>query len=319
VRNPLYDGNEVEAGVDVVDTGSTVVFRHFASSPDVDPTVSVRSVVFGTMKGQDIGVVELEPTLAQLRGQGVVPFVLSARPSEPAEPIAVVGIPGLTYVSLAACHVTHPAAMLLEGPYHWFDYEADDCQGIIGGSSGSPVFSLQTGEVLAVVNTVAEPLRGFLPCMLDHPCEVAGAEPAYVEGSVYAGGVSGLVRCFDTAGRFDAALSACPLDPGVGMQPSPGTLTLTAGAPPAAVALAPAGLTNYRFGYGPAATIDCRDPAAYGPVTEWAAALSLSLAPSSTPGVNLLCVQAGVGPDPASGWQELSMPTVVTVRTSSAE
>lgn len=319
VRNPLYAANEVERGVDVVDTHSTVLFRHFGDSPDAATMVGVRAVAFGTMKGQDLGIVELEPTRGQLRSLGVVPFVLSARPSEIGEPIAVVGHPGLGNASLAACQVTHRASMILEGPYHWFDYEANDCQGIIGGSSGSPVFSLATGEVLAVINTVAAPLAGFLPCMEDHPCEVGDGAIHYAEASGYGGGLSTLARCFDDAGRFDPVLPACPLDRGLGMQPSPGVVAVTVGAPPAAIELMPAGLTHYRLAYGPAGTVDCRDPAAYGPITEWVAAPSLSIAASSVPGVNLLCVQAGVGADPATGWQAAGMPTVVTVRTWGAD
>jgi hypothetical protein len=155
--------------------------------------------------------------------------------------------------------------------------------------------------------------------MEDHPCEADVAGTTYVEGSVYGGGVSGLARCFDATGRFDPALPTCPLDRGAGMQPAPGTLAITAGAPSEPLRLNPQGLTDYRFAYGPAGTVDCRDPAAYGPVTEWAAMQGLSIAPSSAPGVNLLCVQAGVGPDPSSGWQDLAMPTVVTVRTWSAD
>jgi len=318
VRNPLYAANEIEAGVDAGDTQSTVLFRHFGDSPDAAVPAPVRAVAYGTMKGQDIGVVELEPTRGQLRAQGVVPFVLSGRPSELGEPVAVVGLPGLGNVSLAACQVTHRAPLILEGPYHWFDYEANDCQGLIGGSSGSPVFSLATGEVLAVVNTVADALGGFLPCMEDHPCEVGGGAIAYLEGSGYAGGVATLAGCFDDAGRFDPALAACPLDRGVGMQPSPGVVAATAGAPPVAVELAPAGLTDYRYAYGPAGVVDCRDQAAYGPVTDWAAVPSLSIETPSAPGVSVLCIQAGVGADPATGWQDPAMPTVVTVRTWNA-
>jgi len=317
VRNPLYAGNEIEAGLDVRDTQSMVLFRHFGDSPDAATMAMVRAVAFGTMKGQDIGIVELEPTRAQLRGQGVVPFVLSGRPGEFGEPIAVVGHPGLGNASLAACQITHGASMILEGPYHWYDYQANDCQGIIGGSSGSPVFSLATGEVLAVVNTVADPLAAFLPCMEDHPCEVGGGAIDYVEGSVYAGGVATLARCFDDGGRFDPSLAACPLDRGVGMQPSPGVVEVAAGAPPTTIDLAAAGLTDYRYAYGPAGTVDCRDPAGYGPVTSWVNAPSLSIATPSAPGVGVLCIQAGVGSDPAIGWQDPSMPTLVTVRTRS--
>ena len=318
VRNPLYEANEVEAGTDISAAQATVVFRYFDDSRDAATTARVRALAFGTMKGKDIGIVELEPTCGQLRAQGVVPFVLSPRPSDGGEGIAVVGLPFLNPVSLAACHATRRVPLVLEGVYHWFDHEANDCQGIVGGSSGTPVFSLATGEVLAVVNTLATPLAGYLPCVEDHPCEV-GDGITYAEGSAYASGISGLAGCFDATGRFDRELPACPLDRGVGLQPTPGSVALSVGAPPVTVALASAGASDYRFASGPAGTIDCRDAAAYGPVTDWATAPTLSVAAAAAPGVSLLCLQAGVGTDPTGAWQDLAAPTVVTVRTWSAD
>jgi hypothetical protein len=80
------------------------------------------------------------------------------------------------------------------------------------------------------------------------------------------------------------------------------------------VPLDPAGLTHYRTASGPAATTDCRSAASYGPVTAWLDAPEIAAVVSGDPGLYLVCIQAGPGPDPtAAGWQDLRTPTMVTV------
>jgi hypothetical protein len=314
---PFPGPDEVLRDVDLAGAQTSVNFRYFADSEAAATRVNPATARFVTMKGLDLSIIELVPTRAQLRAAGVVPFVLSDQPTADGEAIAIAGHPNAWPATLTACPFERRLPLLLEGGYHSFDGEADECQGIADGSSGSPVFSMATGEVVAVLSTIAQTaVSGPIDyCKTDHPCEVTSAGVAYATGTIYAGGVSGLVKCFDADGTLDLALSSCPLDRGVQMLPSPDSFLLTASATPAPVnvALDANGLTHYRYVFAPAGTVDCRQADGYGAVVAWADAPTITLTPPSAASVGLLCIQAGMGADPSTGWQDLATPTIVMV------
>jgi hypothetical protein len=322
VRAPFPGPDDVLRDLDLAATYSNVLFRYFADSESASTRVNAVTAPFVTMKGIDLAIIELAETRAQLRAAGVVPFVLSDRPTADSEAIAIVGHPNAAPATLTACPFERRLPLILEAVWHAFDAEADECQGIADGSSGSPVFSLATGEVVAVVSTQATPSpNGPLDdCLNNHPCEVTSAGVAYATGTTYTMGVSGLVGCFDPDGTLDLALPGCPLDRGVQMLPSPDNFTLTASATPApvSVALGANGLTHYRYVFAPAGAVDCRQAGGYGSVIAWADAPTITLTPPSAPGISLLCIQAGTGADPSTGWQDLATPTIVLVKVQAA-
>jgi hypothetical protein len=78
------------------------------------------------------------------------------------------------------------------------------------------------------------------------------------------------------------------------------------------LALDTQGLTHYRTLVAPAGGDDCRDVARYGAVVSAAESPSIHATVPGEPGLNLICIQAGVGSDPAGGgWQDASHPTMV--------
>ncbi|HEY4185113.1 MAG TPA: trypsin-like peptidase domain-containing protein [Polyangia bacterium] len=311
--------NAVVSGLELGGSPTSVRFREFADSQDAAVGTRASRVIFSTMKGMDLALIQLVSTRAELRARGIVPFVLSGTPTAAGEEVAIVGHPNLQPATISTCRFARRLPVVLEGGYHWFDAEADDCQGEAPGSSGSPVFSLATGLVVAVENTLAEPLLdGFSPCALNHPCEVTSAGVQYADGAVYAMGVSGLLACFDSTGSLDLQRSGCPLDRGVGMDASPQmNLVAAGGGQPVSFTLAANGLTHHRWAFGAAGTVDCRAVDGYGAVQAWATAPAIQVVQPAVGGVSLLCLQAGVGPDPAgSGWQDLATPTVIQLETS---
>jgi hypothetical protein len=218
---------------------------------------------------------------------------------------------------MAACRQLRQVPLLLEGGFHWYDAAANDCQGVEFGASGSPILSLATGMVVGVLNTKAETGSPYDPCGLNQPCE---AGPMYVDfylGTNYAIPTTGLDACFDATGRFQVALDGCPLDRGVQMKALVPRLQLPAvpGASlPVDVPLSAEGLSHYRTAVVRAATDDCRDESAYGPVVALADAPAVAATVPGDPGISLLCLQAGRGPDPtAGGWQDARTPTVVAI------
>lgn len=316
-------GDDTEANSIVVakalDPASTQVgFRYFADSPDAAVYVQAKRIAFATMKGADLAIVELLPSRHELRAMGVVPFVLAERAPSPGDEIAWAGHSYLLPAITSACRLAATAGLVLEHKWHWYDVAAFACLDVADGASGSPVFARDTGHVIAVQNTVAEPLLGFSPCQLDHPCAVTANGTGFVEGTDYAMPVVGLADCFEGDGRFDHTLPACPLDRGIQMQPASGAFLGFEAQPGTALTvnleLRANGLDHYRQRVVAAGSDDCRGTMGYSPV------LSLANAPIATPmipgdpGEYLLCIQAGSGPDPtAPGWQAPTQPTVVVL------
>jgi len=310
-------------GADVsLEAREPVRFHYFSDSAGAAVKVPTGPIAFVTMKGVDLALVQLPLSRLQLRDKGVVPFVLADAPVADGAEIAFAGHPARTdpegYAVLAACHQLRRAPLLLEASWHFFDVEANDCQKAEGGASGSPVFSLSTGRVIAVLNTGVDPhVQPPDPCGLNQPCEAGPDTIHFVPGTNYAIPVDQLGACFDATGAFDRTHAGCPVDRGVQMLPTVDSVTLAA-APgttlTANVPLDAAGLSHYRAAIGPAATTDCRSAASYGPVTAHAAAAAIAAAVSGDPGHDVVCAQAGPGPDPSGvGWQDLRTPTMVIV------
>ncbi len=311
---PNTVGTDISLGGDL-----SVQFHYFGDSPDAAVKVSTGRIAFVTMKGVDLALIELEASRHALRDEGVVPFVLADAPVDDGAEIAFAGHPRVTnpegFAVLAACHQLRRAPLLIEHIWHFFDVEANDCQGGSGGASGSPVFSLSSGRVVGVLNTGVDPVSPPSPCSLSQPCEAGPDTIHFVPGTAYAIPVDALGACFDATGRVDRTRVGCPLDRGVQMQPTADPLTFAA-APgttlTATVPLDPVDLTHYRAAVGPAATTDCRSATSYGPITDWRAAPEIAATLPGDPGRYVVCVQAGLGPDPTTaGWQDLRTPTMV--------
>jgi hypothetical protein len=294
---------------------STVTFRDFGDSPGAAVEVGGKLVVFASLKGADLALIELASTRRALRRRGVVPFVLSDEPTAPGEEIAFAGHPFFSPALLSACHFEGRVPMLLEAPFHFFDAEANHCAGVRTGASGSAILSLATGRVVAVLNTTAEPGAGA-ECGLGRPCEAGPSALVFREGTSYGIPVDGLAACFDAAGRFDVTRAACPLDRGIQMLPAERQISVSAtpGVPLAIrVPLENRGLTHYRSLVGPAASTNCRDASRYGPVVPWTDAPAIEATVPGEPAMHLVCILAGPGPDPSAGWQDPSTPTMVVV------
>jgi hypothetical protein len=296
-------------------------FRYFADSPGASTVVYSNRIVFGTMKGLDLAIAELVPSRMELRAMGIVPFVLSEAPTEDGAEIACVGHPWGEPALLSACRFERRVPMLIEAASHWFDMEANRCAGIATGSSGSPILSLETGKVVAILNTKAEGKSGEdRHCMSNAPCEAGPTQLRFVDGTNYAVPVSALNGCFDGAGAFDASAADCPLDRGIAMMPALEVGQIIAESTPGEsqtieVPLESQGLTHYRYAVGPAASTDCRDVASYGAVMTWADAPSIVATIPGDAGFSLVCILAGPSSDPTDGgWQDPSTPTVVTVQ-----
>ena len=177
-------------------------------------TVPVSRFEYATMRGTDVGIVRLDTTLGDLKTAGAVPLAIAA--NAPAAGTKVINIAVPTQgvddadqvLRKGACTLGEPVD-LIEYRWLWLDALRNDCPGVLGGSSGSPLIA--TDEIVSIINTTNTGVaadRGDT-CYLGKPCEISGDTATFVPGSSYSVNVAGIGLCFPD-GAF-ALGSDCPL------------------------------------------------------------------------------------------------------------
>lgn len=190
-----------------------ITFNYFSDAAERS-TFRARAVAYGTMKGRDIAVVALDTTVGALRRAGIAPWQLAAEAGAPDEPLVVVHAPLGSFLRLSACAARGVAGAVREHHWRWSGLQRNACADVGPGSSGSPAIARSSGRLLAIVGTTTRGSEGLEDCALNRPCEPQGEGVTVLPDMNYAVPVSGLVRCFDAAARFDPELQGCPLDLG---------------------------------------------------------------------------------------------------------
>jgi len=199
---------------------SDMVFKlnYFVNAKSLVRSVGVQQVVYATMKGTDITIFELNTTFKQLVKEGFTPLDIDPVPPKSGEPVQVIGIPGtgvkssLRYLHKAVCE-TGQSVNLNEDVYQWKNSVRHRCS-TIGGMSGSPMISLRTNRVIAIVNTgVNDDAQEQPECSWNRPCEVSsnGAILTLPEEN-YAQRIDAIPSCFDNKGMFNLKLPSCRLE-----------------------------------------------------------------------------------------------------------
>lgn len=292
------------------EVGGEVLFNYFADAAEAHIAVPLDQIVYSTMQGSDITIIQLAATLGDLAEQEIVPFPIADAPLDPESQVRVVGAPnsGLdpteAYLREEVCQV-NGRVNLLEFSWHFYDHYATSCQDIFGGSSGSPLFSVETNTVYGLINTIVE---GSSACYLGVPCEIGSDGVTLNQNTSYVTPIHGLAACFDDGGDFSLA-DACPLPP-------PSQLIFAeapsfASQPPLTWAATLSGtLPFYRYKTGAAGVVDCRSAEDYSPTIELADSPTIDNAVPDEEGFYLLCVLAGESAAVDDSWQSLDYPTV---------
>ena len=216
-----YDGLVFpEAKEIIINRPSNIVFKlnYFANEQTRVRPVRVRRVVYATMKGTDVTILELNTTFKQLVKEGFTPLTIDGVPARVGEPVEVIGIPmtgvepSLRFLHKTVCEVGQ-SVNLREDVYQWEKSIRNRCSAV-GGMSGSPLVSLETNRVVAIINTAVNDDALTQPeCSWNRPCEVSS------DGSVatfpkenYAQRVSNIPSCFDRKGIFNLNLPSCQLE-----------------------------------------------------------------------------------------------------------
>jgi Trypsin-like peptidase domain len=162
-----FEGGFIPAGQVIVNRASTRRGTLRDAAGTGVATVTADRVLYATMTGTDVTLYRLTSTFAAIRsGTGIAARTIAA--SHPAASDTFV--PSGFFARVFNCDIQTFVPTLREDRWTWHDSirYASGC-GTIHGTSGSPIVSVATGEVVGINNTAND--NGQL-CTLNNPCEV---------------------------------------------------------------------------------------------------------------------------------------------------
>lgn len=261
-----------------IDWGGTAEFL-LADGYTSPFTVEVVELSYSTMRHTDTAIVRLDATLRELTDRGIRALPLVDAEPNPGDAVVNVGVPVHDlppdeWVMRRGDCTLGEQRTLIEFQWLWFNAWQNDCPGIIAGSSGSPLLSVNDeGEPVAIVGMINTTTLGTAverggECWLNRPCEV---QPGGVERAVdtsYAMSVAGFGACFDAAGEFSLT-GDCPLPTSSIWNEGVGGSFQGAGVPDSVGRIATASFVSVAEGPGRWALVPlgdgaaCLDPATY--------------------------------------------------------
>ncbi|GGV05265.1 serine protease [Kitasatospora herbaricolor] len=209
----LSNGHCLENGMPgpgevVVGQASSRTFSLLNSTGGKLGTLRASRVVYGTMTDTDVSLYQLNTTYAAIQSRyGIAPLTIAA--THPAQGASIKVVSGY-WKKIYSCSVDGFAYRLKEGEWTFKDSVryTSSCN-TIGGTSGSPVVSTATGEVVAVNNTGNEDGES---CTVNNPCEVdQNGKVTVRQGINYAQQTYGIPACFAAGNRLDLTRAGCTL------------------------------------------------------------------------------------------------------------
>jgi hypothetical protein len=176
-------------------------------------SILATEVIYATMTFSDFGLLKLDKTYAELRtlAPGVEPLVISD--VHPKAGITI-QIPSGYWKRTYTCTINRFVPTLREAGYIWKDsilYSEPGCD-TIGGTSGSPILSADTGEIIGINNTGNEDGQA---CTMNNPCEEdANGVQTVTHGASYGQQTHILYACLDSNNNFDLSTPGCSLPKG---------------------------------------------------------------------------------------------------------
>lgn len=165
----------------------------------------VERVLYASMTGSDIALVELRETYGELAARGVDARGLASAPARAGD--AVVMQSGY-FRAARSCAVAAVVPRLREDKGVTEDAYRLTCPGK-PGTSGSPLISPETGLIVGVDNTGSDAGKR---CVLDNPCEIAADGTISTRrGAEYGQRVDLIRTCVDAAGLFSIDRPGCAL------------------------------------------------------------------------------------------------------------
>jgi hypothetical protein len=170
-------------------------------------------IIYGTMSGADILLLQVSETYAQIEKRtGVKPFVVSRDTSFAAD--LALRLPSAYRQNDGACQVEATIETVKEARWLWGPVlrmrVAETC-GIPHGASGAPAVRMDGGEVIGVFGTASD--ADGAACELNNPCEVApdGSVKASAREQGYVHFVHKFYTCLDGSRNVDLDVPGCLL------------------------------------------------------------------------------------------------------------
>jgi hypothetical protein len=308
------------------DLGIKATFGRFRDGTLDAPEISVPRVVYATLNGTDLALLEIDRSPAELAALGIEPLRLRFESPNVGDPLRVVGTPvgyldgsyeSADFIRESRCSKL-ASATVVEHHFMWFDELVSRCPGMGEGAEGAPVLN-QNGEVTAIHHRLYGDATPNAPCFYGNPCEVGGGAPERVErGRTYAVPVSKLSGCFRDTGEFDRTREACHLETRAEfrVKDKPSLLMAPGRGRAWAAELASETVIDVRIKTGSLEDTDCRDAIGYSDPVPLDVAnqafASLPLPPSA--GLYAMCVVAGSAIDDSSWVRSFEHPTVMVSR-----
>jgi V8-like Glu-specific endopeptidase len=204
-----YEGGMPSPGQVIVNRSSTRSFTLLKPSSSNAGTVRANRVLYSTMTKTDITLYQLNETYGAIKTRlNVTPLTLAK--SGPANGAGMAVVSGY-WKRIYTCSVQATIPELREGGWVFkssIKYRQPGCE-TIGGTSGSPIVSTSTGEVIGVNNTGNEDGER---CTLNNPCEVdANGNITVDQGAAYGQQTWWLYTCLNSTRGIDLNKSGCLL------------------------------------------------------------------------------------------------------------
>ncbi|MGY4770876.1 trypsin-like peptidase domain-containing protein [Kribbella sp. CWNU-51] len=204
-----YEGGFLQPGQVLVNRASTRSITLLRPDSGRAGTVRAARILFGTMTKTDMIVYKVNETYASIKSRlNVSPLTLAKQ--GPANGAGLAVVSGY-WKRIYTCSVQATIPQLREGDWTWqnsIKYQQPGCE-TIGGTSGSPVVSTSTGEVIGINNTGNEDGER---CTVNNPCEVdADGNVTVEQGAAYGQQTWWLYTCLTATRTIDLNKAGCEL------------------------------------------------------------------------------------------------------------
>jgi V8-like Glu-specific endopeptidase len=204
-----FEGGMPSPGQVITNRSSTRSFTLLKPSSSNAGTVRANRVLYSTMTKTDITLYRLTETYAAIKSRlNVSPLTLAK--SGPANGAGMAVVSGY-WKRIYTCSVQATIPELREAGWVMkssIKYLQPGCE-TIGGTSGSPIVSTSTGEVIGINNTGNEDGES---CTLNNPCEVdANGNITVDQGAAYGQQIWWLYTCLNSTRGIDLNQTGCLL------------------------------------------------------------------------------------------------------------
>jgi V8-like Glu-specific endopeptidase len=204
-----YENGFLNPGQVLVNKTSTRNITLLRPSSSNAGTVRATRILYGTMTKTDVILYEVNETYASIKSRlNVSPLTLAQQ--APADGAGLAVVSGY-WKRIYTCSVSKTIPTLREGNWTWqnsIKYLQPGCE-TIGGTSGSPVVSTTTGEVIGINNTGNEDGER---CTVNNPCEVdANGNVTVDQGAAYGEQTWWFYTCLTATRTIDLNKAGCQL------------------------------------------------------------------------------------------------------------